>query len=116
MDAGVPVAGDPHGRGQPRLARRSGDGRAAGRGRRPADRSPVRLAEAGPWWDITPDGRSPADAELKDLDARLAELDGRRPTLQAQARAELAREGVPVTRSTVTRRAVQILDRSQEPA
>ena len=41
---------------------------------------------------------------------------GRRPTLQAQARAELESEQLPVTRSRVTRRAIEILGRSTSPA
>ena len=88
----------------------------------PATRSPVRLAEAGPWWD-TPTAKSTTQgggnqngdehhaSDLEALEARLAETGGRRPALRAQARAELSNEGLPVTRATVTRRAVQILDR-----
>jgi len=79
-----------------------------------ATRSPVRVAEAGPWWDQAPlavgdacDGDALAAAE-----ARLADLGGSRVTVQAQARAELAQEGMPLTRITVTRRAIQILDRT----
>lgn len=76
-----------------------------------ATRSPVRVAEAGPWWDTaTPapgDGGGVAAAE-----ARLADLGGNRVTVQAQARAELTQEGMPLTRSTVTRRPILILDRS----
>jgi hypothetical protein len=41
---------------------------------------------------------------------------GHRPALQARARAELADEGLPVTRETVIRRAVRILDLADEPA
>lgn len=89
----------------------------------PATRSPVRLAEAGPWWD-TPtatgteqgDGNQGGDdhaSDLEALEARLAETGGRRPALQAQARAQLRDEALPVTRTTVTRRSVQILDRPQ---
>jgi len=74
--------------------------------------SPARVAEAGPWWD---DATLPAvhgiDAdELTTLEARLAETGGLRPALQAQARAELTAEGMPVIRSTVARRACAILD------
>ena len=38
---------------------------------------------------------------------------GQRLVVQAQAREELAAEGLPLTRTTVTRRACQILDRQQ---
>ena len=48
--------------------------------------------------------------ELTTLEARLAETGGLRPALQAQARAELTAEGMPVIRSTVARRACAILD------
>lgn len=54
--------------------------------------------------------------DIADLEARLAELGGHRPALQARARAELSRERLPLTRSTVTRRAVEILDRNGVPA
>jgi hypothetical protein len=77
-------------------------------------RSPMRLAEAGPWWDQPPP--SPAELEGVDLAALEAELDDvaeHRPSLQAKARAELAAEHLPVTRATVTARAVQILHRSR---
>jgi hypothetical protein len=47
------------------------------------------------------------------MEARLAETDGLRPTIQAQARAELTTEGMPVIRSTVARRACAILDLHQ---
>ena len=82
----------------------------------PATRSPARLAEAGPWWDAV-SAAAPAgtDDDITDLEARLTELGGHRPALQAQARAELAREGLPVSRVTVARRAVAILDRVQVP-
>lgn len=84
-----------------------------------ADRSPARLAEAGPWWDVSPGdhtGSAPDDGDLVALEARLAELGGQRPALQARARAELAAEHLPVTRATVTRRAIAILDRQDQPA
>jgi|BarGraNGADG00212_1021973.scaffolds.fasta_scaffold13771_2 hypothetical protein len=75
-------------------------------------RSPARVAEAGPWWDtLTLAVNQPMDArDLAALEARLAETDGLRPALQAQARAELTAEGMPVIRSTVARRACAILD------
>jgi len=79
-------------------------------------RSPVRVAEAGPWWDTPANAEAVPDEDLRALEERLAELDGHRPALQARARAELADEGLPLTRDTVTRRAVQILDCASEPA
>ena len=74
--------------------------------------SPARVAEAGPWWDALTLGFDQGlDAhELTALEARLAETGGLRPALQAQARAELTAEGMPVIRSTVARRACAILD------
>jgi len=74
--------------------------------------SPARVAEAGPWWDAVTLGFDQGlDAhELTALEARLAETGGLRPALQAQARAELTAEGMPVIRSTVARRACAILD------
>ena len=53
--------------------------------------------------------------EPAELEARLAETDGLRPTIQAQAQAhaDLTAEGPPVIRSTVARRACAILDPHQ---
>jgi hypothetical protein len=83
----------------------------------PESRSPARVAEAGPWWDTQTLGADQAmDAhELAELEARLAETDGLRPALQAQARAELTTEGMPVIRSAVAHRACAILDLHQLP-
>jgi hypothetical protein len=81
----------------------------------PQTRSPMRLAEAGPWWDQPPP--TPPGLDRVDLAALEAELDDvaeHRPALQAQARAELAAAHLPVTRATVTARAVQILHRSRQ--
>jgi len=84
----------------------------------PETRSPMRLAEAGPWWDTTPaePAGSPGleDVDLEQLEAELDDVAGHRPALQAQARAELTAERLPLTRATVTVRAVQILHRSRE--
>jgi Helix-turn-helix domain len=77
----------------------------------PATRSPGRLAEAGPWWDTATPATPTEVADVSDLEQRLDDLGGRRPAIQAQARAELTAEGIPLTRSTVTRRACDILDR-----
>jgi hypothetical protein len=46
-----------------------------------------------------------------ELEAELDEVAHLRPALQAQARAELTAEHLPVTRTTVIIRAVQILHR-----
>jgi hypothetical protein len=84
----------------------------------PDTRSPMRLAEAGPWWDTTPaePARPPGleDVDLTALEAELDDVAGLRPALQAQARAELTQERLPLTRTTVTVRAVQILHRSRQ--
>ena len=61
--------------------------------------------------------RPPPELDGVDLAALEAELDDvaeHRPALQAKARAELAAEHLPVTRATVTARAVQILHRSRQ--
>ena len=94
----------------------------------PATRSPMRLAEAGPWWDLTASaaGHSPNRTEddgcdqnrdhvaLDVAEAELAEADGLRVLLQRRAREQLAAEGAPVTRVTVLRRAHQLLVQSRE--
>lgn len=79
----------------------------------PATRSPMRVAEAGPWWDKPAQAEEDGDthASLAVLEARLDALDGHRLGLQRQARAELQAEGLPLTRATVLRRAVDLLDR-----
>ena len=83
----------------------------------PDTRSPMRLAEAGPWWDTHPaPPHEPPDGDEVDLAALEAELDDvaeHRPALQAQARTELTAEHHPLTRTTVVARAVQILHRSR---
>ncbi|WP_143447860.1 hypothetical protein [Kineosporia sp. R_H_3] len=86
----------------------------------PATRSPARLPYPGPWWD-TPvttqaakEGQArcadAATSELEELERRLAETDGARVALQRRARDLLLGEGRPVTRLTVARRAVQLLE------
>jgi hypothetical protein len=78
-------------------------------------RSPMRLAEAGPWWDQPPPPSPELDrVDLAALEAELDDVAEHRPALQAKARAELAAEHLPVTRATVTARAVQILHRSRQ--
>ena len=85
----------------------------------PATRSPMRLAEAGPWWDLAAVGNLGGEDVGRDQDgnrvalevaeAELAEADGLRVVLQRCAREQLAAEGAPVTRITVLRRAHQLL-------
>ena len=78
-------------------------------------RSPMRVAEAGPWWDQPPPPPPELDGvDLAALEAELDDIAEHRPALQAKARAELAAEHLPVTRATVTARAVQILHRSRQ--
>jgi hypothetical protein len=77
-------------------------------------RSPMRVAEAGPWWDQPPPVPKLDGVDLAVLEAELDDVAERRPALQAKARQELAAEHLPVTRATVTARAVQILHRSRQ--
>lgn len=78
-------------------------------------KSPMRLPCPGPWWDLADRERAgtsgnPADAaELERLEARLAEVDGRRVALQRRARTELDAEGQPLSRLAVARRACELL-------
>jgi len=80
----------------------------------PGTRSPMRLAEAGPWWD--PPVRTPLQRtrqeqdELDELEAFLGDRDDR-AWLQAQARTQLAAAGEPVDRLGVARRARRLADR-----
>ena len=83
----------------------------------PTTRSPMRLAEAGPWWDRPISapihvGAVNAD-ELVQLEQTLDDTDGLRPVLQARARQQLADEGAPATRIEVMRRAVKLLSTTQ---
>ena len=79
----------------------------------PATRSPMRVAEAGPWWDVTPAPmESSSTANLAELEARLLAVDGERVRLQRRARAALEAEGMPLTRASVLVRAVALLDAS----
>jgi hypothetical protein len=85
----------------------------------PATRSPMRLAEAGPWWDEpTTNARLSDDVvvELAAMEAELADSGGLRILLQRQARDQLAAEGVPATRTTVTRRAFELLQGRRDSA
>jgi hypothetical protein len=79
----------------------------------PATRSPMRLAEAGPWWDEPGPATAESNvaaADLAVMEADLADTGGLRPLLQRQAREQLTAEGVPMTRATVTRRAHALLN------
>ena len=86
----------------------------------PETRSPMRLAEAGPWWDAHPRPQDPAPGldgvDLAALEAELDDVAEHRPALQAQARTELTAEHFPLTRTTVVARAVQILHRTRGDA
>ncbi len=116
------------GRGGPgrRLAGRGGGPGAAGSRRRPGDPQPgpVVLPGAVVGRLGATSRRSPADhdrdgedgAAVADLEAVLVETGGLRVALQRQARAELSGEGVPLTRSSVIRRAVDILRRGEQSA
>jgi hypothetical protein len=78
----------------------------------PGTRSPMRLAEAGPWWDeptVATTASEVTVADLAAMEADLADAGGLRPLLQRQARDELAAEGIPTTRATVTPRAHTLL-------
>lgn len=75
-----------------------------------ATRSPLRVAEAGPWWKDAQDDGGDSSEELAALEARLDALDDRRRALQRQARADLQAQGLPLTRTTVLRRAAALTD------
>lgn len=79
----------------------------------PATRSPMRLAEAGPWWDTAQRQtlqRTPQEqAEIDGLERLLADCDDR-ALLQREAREQLTAEGVPLNRLSVSRRAARLLE------
>jgi len=79
----------------------------------PQTRSPMRLAEAGPWWDHAErpglTRTQQEQDELDGLEATLADADDR-ATLQRTARDQLTAEHEPVTRLTVARRAARLLE------
>ena len=78
----------------------------------PASRSPMRLAEAGPWWDTLP-APAPGTAERDELNAMtlaLVEAGGVRVDLQMRARRDLEAQGLPVTRAAVIRGAYTLLE------
>jgi len=85
----------------------------------PATQSPMRVAEAGPWWDepVAATAVYDADAaELAAMEADLADADRLGVALRRQARDELAAEGTPATRSTVVRRAHAFVHQHQTRA
>lgn len=83
----------------------------------PETRSPMRLAEAGPWWDGAPvaDSRAvlPSKEEVASAEAELEDAGGLRLLVQRQAREQLAAEGRPVQRATVAIRALDLLHARQ---
>ncbi|RJK95942.1 hypothetical protein [Vallicoccus soli] len=86
----------------------------------PATKSPMRLTCPGPWWDTAEQAAARGagtrhDIHLPALEQRLAELGGRRVALQRRARAELEAAGLPLTRSTVARRSVELLEQDPGP-
>jgi hypothetical protein len=82
----------------------------------PKTRSPMRVAEAGPWWDETTPETTPGDLEeLRAMEAALLESGGIRIELQHQARRALEAAGLPVTRDAVTRGAYQLLVERSRP-
>ena len=79
--------------------------------RDPATRSPMRVAEAGPWWDRAvrpaPARTSEEDAELAALEAALSDRDDR-ASLQQRAREHLRVADRPVDRLSVARAAAAL--------
>jgi hypothetical protein len=73
----------------------------------PETRSPMRVAEAGPWWDEPPPASNGPDLEA--MAHALLEADGVRVQLQLQARRDLEARGLPVTRAAVIRGAYRLL-------
>jgi hypothetical protein len=88
----------------------------------PVTKSPMRLRCPGPWWEAAEhaghaeDSHADSAAEVAEFEARLDEVGGLRVSLQQQARTELAAEGAPVNRWSVSRRACELLDRTGEVA
>ncbi len=82
--------------------------------RDPATRSPMRVAEAGPWWDDESTTQadavlSPTEEEVEAAEAELSDSGAVRVLVQRAARGQLAAEGLPVTRVTVAMRALHLL-------
>jgi hypothetical protein len=79
-------------------------------------RSPMRVAEAGPWWDeptamreATDDASEPDGVDLRAMELALLEAGGVRIELQTRARRALEEAGIPVTRNAVIRGAYRLL-------
>jgi hypothetical protein len=82
----------------------------------PQTRSPMRVAEAGPWWDEPPttdeatsDTRETDGLDLRAMELALLEAGGVRIELQIRARRTLEEAGVPVSRNAVVRGAYRLL-------
>jgi hypothetical protein len=82
----------------------------------PETRSPMRVAEAGPWWDESPttpeatdDATETDGVDLRAMELALLEAGGVRIELQTRARRTLEEAGVPVTRNAVIRGAYRLL-------
>jgi hypothetical protein len=82
----------------------------------PETRSPMRVAEAGPWWDeptttheATDAASEPNAVDLRAMELALLEAGGVRIELQTRARRALDEAGVPVTRNAVVRGAYRLL-------
>lgn len=71
----------------------------------PGSKSPMRVAEAGPWWDEPPrnvvDDEGANGIDLRDMERALLEAGGVRIELQMQVRRALEEAGVRVTRAAV---------------
>ena len=74
--------------------------------------SPMRVAEAGPWWDEQPRGEP--DEDLRAMEEALLEAGGARIQLQIQARNNLRAARLPITRSAVTRTAFDLLTQATD--
>ena len=72
--------------------------------------SPMRVAEAGPWWDEQ--STAEPEEDLRDMEQALLEAGGARIQLQIHARNNLRAAGLPVTRAAVTRAAFDLLTRA----
>ena len=75
--------------------------------------SPMRVAEAGPWWDELPSAEP--DEDLREMEQALLEAGGARIQLQTQARNSLRAARLPITRAAVTRAAFDLLTQATDP-